>query len=79
MARKMKDNVAEELKEAFRVFDRDQDGFVSAVELKEVMINLGEKVSDEVAEEEMIRDVDLDGDGLVSYEEFARMMMASIM
>lgn len=40
------------------------------------MINLGEKLSDEEAEQ-MIREADVDGDGLVSYEEFARMMMLS--
>lgn len=38
------------------------------------MINLGEKLSDEEVEE-MIREADIDGDGLVSYEEFVRMMM----
>ncbi|CAK9143770.1 unnamed protein product [Ilex paraguariensis] len=77
MARKMKqDNVAEEFKEAFKVFDRDQDGYISALELREVMINLGERLTDEEAEQ-MIREADLDGDGLVSYEEFVRMMMAS--
>ncbi|KAL1550170.1 hypothetical protein AAHA92_18170 [Salvia divinorum] len=78
MARKMKENVAEELKEAFKVFDRDQDGFISAIEvgLRNVMLNLGERLSDEEAEQ-MIREADLDGDGLVSYEEFVRMMMLS--
>ncbi|XP_073284631.1 calmodulin-like isoform X2 [Primulina huaijiensis] len=73
MARKMKESVADELEEAFKVFDRDQDGFISAVELRNVMINLGERLTDEEAEQ-MIREADLDGDGLVSYEEFARMM-----
>ncbi|XP_073129345.1 calmodulin-like [Henckelia pumila] len=74
MARKMKENVADELIEAFKVFDRDQDGFISAVELRNVMINLGEKLTDEEAEQ-MIREADVDGDGLVSYEEFVRMMI----
>ena len=32
----------EELKEAFRVFDKDQNGFISAGELRHVMTNLGE-------------------------------------
>ncbi|XP_023534263.1 calmodulin-like protein 8 isoform X2 [Cucurbita pepo subsp. pepo] len=32
MARKVKGNVTEELKEAFKVFDRDQDGYISAFE-----------------------------------------------
>lgn len=40
------------------------------------MINLGERLTDEEAEQ-MIRAADLDGDGVVSYEEFVRMMMAS--
>ena len=39
------------------------------------MINLGERLTDEEAHQ-MIREADLDGDGLVSYDEFVRMMMA---
>ncbi|GMI66497.1 calmodulin 7, Z-box Binding Factor 3 [Hibiscus trionum] len=74
MARKMKENVIDELQEAFKVFDRDQDGFISATELRQVMMNLGERLTVEEAEQ-MIREADLDGDGQVSYEEFARMMM----
>ncbi|XP_041020610.1 calmodulin-like protein 11 isoform X2 [Juglans microcarpa x Juglans regia] len=73
MARKMKVRT-EELKEAFKVFDRDQDGYISANELRHVMMNLGERLTDEEAEQ-MIKEADLDGDGQVSYEEFARMMM----
>lgn len=38
------------------------------------MMNLGEKLTDEEAEQ-MIREADLDGDGKVSYEEFATVMM----
>ncbi|PON54423.1 Parvalbumin [Parasponia andersonii] len=34
MTRKMKEKVAEELKEAFKVFDRNQDGYISANEVK---------------------------------------------
>lgn len=45
-------------------------------QLRNVMINLGERLTDEEAEQ-MIREADLDGDGVVSYEEFVRMMMAS--
>ena len=48
MARKMKDSdTEEELKEAFRVFDKDGNGFISAAELRHVMTNLGEKLTDE--------------------------------
>jgi len=45
MARKMKDTDSEEeIREAFRVFDKDGNGFISAAELRHVMTNLGEKV-----------------------------------
>lgn len=57
----------EELREAFRVFDRNGDGFISASELRHVMTNLGEKLTDEEVED-MIKEADLDGDGLVNYE-----------
>lgn len=53
-------------REAFRVFDRNGDGFISAPELRLVMTNLGEKLTDEEVED-MIREADLDGDGVVSY------------
>ncbi|KAL6142821.1 hypothetical protein ACLB2K_061097 [Fragaria x ananassa] len=75
MVRKMKENDAdEELKEAFKVFDKDQDGYISPNELRNVMINLGERLTDEEAAQ-MIREADLDGDGLVNYEEFVTMML----
>ncbi|KAK3136954.1 hypothetical protein QOZ80_5BG0445570 [Eleusine coracana subsp. coracana] len=66
----------EELREAFKVFDKDQNGYISATELRHVMINLGEKLTDEEVEQ-MIREADLDGDGQVNYDEFVRMMMLS--
>ena len=76
MARKMKDtDTEEELIEAFKVFDRDGNGFISAVELRHVMTNLGEKLTDEEVDE-MIREADVDGDGQTNYEEFVKMVMA---
>ncbi|XP_062108251.1 calmodulin-like protein 8 isoform X2 [Humulus lupulus] len=75
MANKMKETDAEEeLREAFKVFDKDQNGYISANELRHVMINLGEKLTDEEVEQ-MIREADLDGDGQVNYDEFVKMMM----
>ncbi|GFQ06757.1 calmodulin [Phtheirospermum japonicum] len=70
MARKMTDTDSEEeLNEAFRVFDKDQNGFISVAELCHVMTNLGEKLTDEEVNE-MIREADVDGDGQINYEEF---------
>ncbi|KAK8661438.1 hypothetical protein V6N13_091042 [Hibiscus sabdariffa] len=74
MAKKMKETDAEEeLKEAFKVFDNDQNGYISANELRYVMINLGEKLTDEEVEQ-MIKEADLDGDGQVNYDDFVKMM-----
>jgi len=67
MARKMKDtDTEEELIEAFKVFGRDGNGFISAAELRHVMTNLGEKLTDEEVNG-MIREADVDGDGQINY------------
>ncbi|KAK3417463.1 calmodulin-like protein 11 [Eucalyptus grandis] len=63
----------EELKEAFKVFDKDQDGYISPSELRHVMINLGEKLTEEEVQQ-MISEADLDGDGQVGFEEFVKLM-----
>lgn len=61
----MKDTDSEEeILEAFKVFDKDGNGFISAAELRHVMTNLGEKLTDEEVDE-MIREADIDGDGQV--------------
>uniref|UniRef100_A0ACD6A927 Uncharacterized protein n=1 Tax=Avena sativa TaxID=4498 RepID=A0ACD6A927_AVESA len=74
IARKIKDgDDDEELKEAFEVLDKDQNGFISPVELRAVMISLGEKMTDEEVEQ-MINEADTDGDGQVNYDEFVLMM-----
>lgn len=50
-----------ELFEAFCVFDKDNDGFISIHELKFVLTNLGEKLTDQEMNE-IIKDADLDGE-----------------
>ncbi|XP_069114939.1 calmodulin-like [Argopecten irradians] len=76
MTRQMKDTDSEEeLKVAFRAFDKDGNGFISKDELRHVMTNLGERLTEEQADE-MIREADIDGDGQVNYEEFLSMMMS---
>lgn len=64
MARKTqtKDSEAEIL-EAFKVFDKDGSGKISPAELRQVMGNLGEKLSDQEVEE-MMTEADLNGDGV---------------
>jgi len=72
MGRKMKEtDTEEELREAFKVFDKDGNGFISAAELRHVMTNLGEKLTDEEVDA-MIKEADTDGDGQVDYNEFVK-------
>ena len=52
------------LQEAFKVFDRDNNGFISAAELRHVMTSIGEKLTDDEVDE-MIREADQDGDGRI--------------
>ncbi|RUS78137.1 hypothetical protein EGW08_014110 [Elysia chlorotica] len=74
MSRKRTDgDEDEEIREAFRVFDKDGNGFISKFELRQVMSNLGEKLTDAEIDE-MIREADMDGDGQVNYDEFVKMM-----
>lgn len=63
----------DEILEAFRAFDLDKNNFVGAAEIRHVLINIGEQVTDEEVDE-MIRMVDFDGDGQVSWTEFYSMV-----
>jgi len=67
------DNSAE-LKEAFKIFDRDGNGYIDAEELKKVVTQYGARLSLEEAEE-LLNEADLDGDGKLDYNEFVQMML----
>uniref|UniRef100_A0A0D3FQK3 EF-hand domain-containing protein n=1 Tax=Oryza barthii TaxID=65489 RepID=A0A0D3FQK3_9ORYZ len=63
------------LREAFRVFDRDGDGFVSAAELRSVLRRLGMEEGARHGDcVRMIAAHDGDGDGRISFQEFRAMM-----
>jgi Ca2+-binding EF-hand superfamily protein len=55
------------LTEAFKIFDTNGDGFITRDELKSVMTKMGERLSEEEADE-MIRKADLNKDGKINYE-----------
>ncbi|TYJ25341.1 hypothetical protein E1A91_A07G043300v1 [Gossypium mustelinum] len=68
-------NGEEELKEAFDVFDKDKDGLISFEELGSVLCSLGLKEGNKLEDcKAMIRKVDIDGDGMVNFNEFKKMM-----
>ena len=58
------------------MFDRDGNGLIDRNELKLVMQELGEKLSEEDIDE-MIEEADTNNDGFIDYEEFAHYMSAN--
>ncbi|XP_078281161.1 uncharacterized protein LOC144607907 [Rhinoraja longicauda] len=66
-------NQDEELKEAFLVFDSERKGYIEWNTLKYVLMNAGEPLNEEEAEQ-MMMEADKDGDGTIDYQEFVDMM-----
>ncbi|CAG2241634.1 CALM [Mytilus edulis] len=66
-------DLADEVRDAFRLFDKNGDGYVTAPELKTILSNNGEKISDEELDA-MVKDADVDGDGKINYQEFVSML-----
>ncbi|KAM3387853.1 hypothetical protein ACQJBY_010592 [Aegilops geniculata] len=65
----------EDMREAFRVFDANGDGFITVDELSAVLASLGLKQGRSAEEcRRMIGQVDRDGDGRVDFHEFRQMM-----
>jgi hypothetical protein len=56
----------ENLRDAFILFDQDSDGLIDTTDLREIMTNLGEKITDEDLDE-MIREADIGTYYLVLY------------
>lgn len=63
----------EELRDVFRHFDMDDDGKISAVELRRYFGSIGEYISQEDAQE-VIDELDSDKDGMLDFEDFVKLM-----
>jgi myosin light chain 6 len=63
--------------EAFKTFDREGQGFISSAELRHVISNYGERLSDDEVND-IIKFTDLheDLEGNVKYEDFIKRVMA---
>ena len=62
----------EKLKQAFELYDKDKSGAISTDEIKEVL-GVGNQI-DESVWQKILSEVDENGDGEVSFEEFKTMM-----
>lgn len=70
------DEVAQ-MKEAFTLFDADDDGCITVKELKSTMTSLGQDPTDDEVKA-MIAKVDLDNNGTLDWDEFLVMMAAQM-
>lgn len=67
------DDAKDDLREAFRIFDKDKSGFIDGKEIVLVTSTLGQALTDDELEA-FIAEADLDGDGKLDYNEFVQMM-----
>lgn len=64
-----------QIRHVFRVFDQDGDGVISLQELRAMVERLGEKLTDfELMA--MMREADVDGDDLLNFDDFSKIMRA---
>merc|ERR1712149_82025 len=62
-----------ELKEAFRIYDKEGNGYISTDTLKEILRELDSKLTNEDLDN-IIEEVDEDGSGTLDFDEFMEMM-----
>ena len=78
MTKQTLDNVDQtaEIKEAFKMFDRDGNGYIDMKELRMVITRIGQPLTSDDADELFLQ-ADLDGNGKLDYNEFAKMITDS--
>jgi len=62
----------EEIKKAFDIFDKDQNGYISASELRHVLTTLGEKLT-EPEVDDLLKEIVVQ-DGLINIEDFIKLI-----
>lgn len=64
-----------EIREAFKIFDRDGNGYIDAKEFKDVITRMGSCLTAAEAEE-FLSEADINQDGKLDYHEFLTMMLS---
>ena len=67
------DEVQEEIVETFKKFDQDNNGLIGPEDIYNLLHSFNQDITISEAEE-MIKNVDIDDDGLVNYKEFVKMI-----
>merc|ERR550539_2120865 len=68
------EQMKEELKEAFRIYDKEGQGFITNDVLKEILREIDPTLTENDLEN-IIEEVDEDGSGTMDFDEFQEMMM----
>ncbi len=74
MVENLTDEKIMEFKAAFELFDKDRNGKITSKELGTVMRGLGQNPTEEELKQ-IIREVDLDGNGTIDFKEFLCLMV----
>ncbi|VFR02839.1 unnamed protein product [Cuscuta campestris] len=77
-SKKLSREEEDELRDAFRVFDKDNNGHITTDELRHVgvdTVRLSQKLSDAEVEE-MMKEADVDDNGVIDYHEFVNVIMS---
>ncbi|KAJ8948660.1 hypothetical protein NQ314_008372 [Rhamnusium bicolor] len=67
------ESTQQELKEAFRLYDREGNGYITTGTLKEILAALDDNLSSRDLDG-IIAEIDTDGSGTVDFDEFMEMM-----
>ena len=75
MDKKLRDeDIEEEIIETFKKFDQDNNGLIGPEDVFNLLQSFGLDITVNEAEE-MVKNVDLDQDGFVNYQEFVKMLL----
>merc|ERR1719452_95279 len=68
------EQMKEELKEAFRIYDKEAQGFITNDVLKDILREIDSTLTEEDLDH-IVEEVDEDGSGTMDFDEFQEMMM----
>jgi len=68
-----KETLEKELKEAFRLFDKEGNGYIATATLRKLLLDIDDKLTDSELDQ-AINEIDADGSGKIEFEEFWELM-----
>lgn len=74
MCEEDEEGLREELKEAFRIYDKEGNGYITTDVLKEILREIDPELTEDDLDN-IIEEVDEDGSGTLDFDEFQEMMM----